>query len=378
MKMTNKNIMLLTLIVCLLFTLVGCGAKETIKVGFSAQLTGKQAELGVQERNAVQMAVDEINSTGGINNRQIELIIKDDLGTSEGAALADKALINSKVVCIIGHATSAQTMAALPITEESKTVLFSPTTSTQLLTGKDDYFIRIVPTVKDRAAGFSKYIFNKLGIKTIAVMYDTDNNAYSKSFWDCFSDSYKAVGGKVVGEKAFSSTGKNDFDEIIKNFRNSNAAGIMLVTSDNDAAFIVQKIRLQQWNVPIFSSAWAQTDTLIKNGGKAVDGMLIEQTFPLDSQSSNYLEFKKKFINRYAKEPTFAAAYAYETMQVIGSALLKTNGQAAGLKTAIINIKDFQGLVDKFSFDKYGDVVSPFYLGKIENGKFVDIESFLP
>jgi branched-chain amino acid transport system substrate-binding protein len=49
-------------------------------VGFVVQLTGVQAELGAQQRNGVQLATEEINAAGGIAGRQIQLIIKDDLG----------------------------------------------------------------------------------------------------------------------------------------------------------------------------------------------------------------------------------------------------------------------------------------------------------
>ena len=73
------------MIVISAFGLSGCREKGSIPVGFVAQLTGVQAELGVQERNGVQLAVEEINTAGGVAGQPIDLVVRDDLGTPEGA-----------------------------------------------------------------------------------------------------------------------------------------------------------------------------------------------------------------------------------------------------------------------------------------------------
>lgn len=133
------------------FFLVNCTGKEPVRMGFVAQLTGIQAELGVQERNGVQMVVEEINAAGGVAGRPIELIVQDDLGTPEGAQAADHELIKAGVVAIIGHATSGQTVAGLAVTNPAHVVMLSPTASTPELSGQDDYFFRIAQTLAPRA-----------------------------------------------------------------------------------------------------------------------------------------------------------------------------------------------------------------------------------
>ena len=62
--------------------------------------------MGIQERNGVQLAAESINASGGVAERTIELIIRDNMGTPEGAQTADRELINAGVVAIIDHATS--------------------------------------------------------------------------------------------------------------------------------------------------------------------------------------------------------------------------------------------------------------------------------
>lgn len=114
------------------FCFVGCGGNETARIGFVAQLTGAQAELGVQERNGVRLAVEEITATGSIGGRPVELVVPDDLGMAEGAREADGELIEVGAVAVMGHAASGQAMAGLPVTNPARVVMLSPTVFTKV------------------------------------------------------------------------------------------------------------------------------------------------------------------------------------------------------------------------------------------------------
>lgn len=355
-----------------------CTNREPIAVGFTAELTGKQAELGVQERNGVQMAIEKINGAGGVDGRPISLIVLDDLGTPEGARAADRELVEKKVAAIIGHATSGQTMAGLAITNPARVVMLSPTTSTAELSGKDDYFIRVIQTLSERAQGLAQQTWRQRGVRRLAVIYDTHNAAYVQSFRKTFLDRYRSLGGTFTAETGFSSTARTEFDPLLAKLRESKADGLLIIASDNDTAIIAQRARLIGWNAPLFTTAWAQTETLIKNGGEAVEGMDLEQTYALNSQAPAFLDFKTRYQQRFGRAPSFAASLGYEAALVLACALKKSGGEAAGLRQALLDTRDFQGLVDTFSIDKYGDVVRPFYLGTIRGGAFVDYERFLP
>lgn len=355
----------------------GCAAPKPIDIGFSAQLTGRQAELGVQERNGVMLAVDEINAAGGINGRKINLIVKDDLGTPEGAVAADTELAQQKVVCIVGHATSAQTLAGLPVAQEHGIIMMSPTTSTAALSGVDDNFFRIIQSLVERGRGLAEFVYHEKKQEKLAVIYDTVNKAYVDSFWRVFSEKYQSLGGTIVAEAPFSSSESNtDFDSLIKKQSETGAQALLIIAADTDTALIAQRVRIAGWTVPLYSSAWAQTEILIKNGGKAVEGMVLEQSFPLGSQAEKYVAFKERFRSVYGKDPAFAAAFGYETLMVLAEALEATKGEPQGLKEALQGIKNFPGLIDTLSIDSNGDVIRPYYLGEVKNAVFADLENY--
>lgn len=363
------------IVACLL---VACSAREPIRVGFVAQLTGVQAELGVQERNGAELAVEQINAAGGVAGRSIELIVQDDLGTPEGAQAADRRLIEAGIVAIIGHATSGQTIAGLAVTNPAHMVMLSPTASTPELSGLEDYFFRLAYSLVDRARALAQHIYQGREITRLAVIYDTDNIAYSRAYMDAFADAYHALGGELVADAAFSSQAQPDFAPLVAQLHASSPSGLLIIASDIDTALIAQRARLRGGPTPLFTTAWAQTETLITNGGQAVEGLEIEIISPMNNQSPDYLAFKGRYQARFGQAPSFGAVLGYEAAHVVAAALQATGGKAEGLPQALAGLRDFRGLTDTFSFDRYGDVIRPFYLDTIRDGTYVDIAALRP
>jgi branched-chain amino acid transport system substrate-binding protein len=349
-----------------------------VRIGFSAQLTGPGAELGVQERNGVQLAVRDINAAGGICGRPVELLVRDDRGTPDGAQAADRDLITSQVVAIIGHATSGQTLAGLKVTEPAGLVMISPTTSTAALSGRDDTFFRVLQSLVERARGLARHICRDRNLTRLAVIYDSDNAAYAESYRSTFEDAYRGAGGTILTDVNFSSESQPDFAPLLAAIRDKNPDCLLIIATDSDTAMIAQRTRIQGWDLPLFTSAWAQTTTLIARGGPAVEGMELEQSFPMNSQDPEYLSFREKFTAAYGTVPAFGAVYGYESAQVLSAALKKTGCSSRGLKGALLSVTDYPGLSDTISFDQYGDVRRPSYLGAVRNGTFMDIAKIPP
>jgi branched-chain amino acid transport system substrate-binding protein len=351
--------------------LLSCGGKEPIPVGFVAQLTGVQAELGVQERNGVQLAVEEINATGGVAGRKIELIVRDDLGSFEGAQAADRELMAAGVVAIIGHATSAQTIAGLAVTNPARVVMLSPTATTPELSGRDDYFFRVCYSLADRAYALALHMYQGRGFNRISIIHDIDNSAFSKAFLEILAGKYRSLGGTLAAEAGFSSKAQPDFAPLLARLRADNPDGLLIIAADIDTALIAQRTRLMDWPIPLFATSWAQTETLVNNGGRAVEGLVIEIANALNDSGPDYIEFKARYQARLGQAPSFGAVSGYEAAKVLAVALQKTGGMADGLSQALTGIKNFKGINDTFSFDGYGDVIRPCYLGTIREGKYV-------
>ena len=148
----------------------GCGEKEPVLIGFAGGLSGRVADLGISGRNGVIMAVEERNEAGGMKGRTVRLVVRDDEQDPGTALRVDREMIGLGVEAIVGHMTSAMSEAAVPLMNETGTVMVSPTTTTTYLTGLDDFFIRVSATTREYASRMAGHLRTKRGIETVSVV----------------------------------------------------------------------------------------------------------------------------------------------------------------------------------------------------------------
>jgi branched-chain amino acid transport system substrate-binding protein len=362
-----------------LIFLQGCAGRKPVPVGFAGRLTGAQSDLGIQIRNGVQLAVEDVNASGGINGRPIELIIRNDEGTPKGAISADRQLIDAGVVAIIGHVLSTETGAALPTINKARIVIISPSASSPKLTELSPYYFQVNPRLQSRLPDFARYIYQTRGMKTLAITYDTDNPVFTRSYYDLFSSAYRKLGGKVTGVVAFSFKSKPNFNALVKQLRAGKQDGLLIIASSPDTAIISQQTRLIGWNVALFSSFWADLDVVNTLGGRAVQGMALETSFNVQSKSPKLQNFIRRYRAKYGPATSFESAIGgYETLMLLAEVLKKTNGSKEGLRKALLDIKSFEGLIDTFHFDKNHGAVRPSYVRIIRPGGAIIIRTGTP
>ena len=354
--------------------LLGCGEKEPIKLGFIAGTSGKVADLGISGRDAVEMMVEQCNRNGGINGRRIELLIKDDQQDPEIAKKSVQKLIESGVVAIIGPMTSDMSMAITPLLNKAQVLAVSPTTSTQHLSGQDDFFFRVCSTTLDNARRNAAYHIKTKDMQRIVAVYDMTNRFYCENWLKNFKKYFVGNGREVLTAMGFDRQPKQSFTEITHEMLALQPDGILIVANSMDSAMICQQIRKVDANIPITLSDWGATERLLELGGKAVEGVTLVQLFDRNNPEQKYQEFRKAYLDRFKREPGYAGAFACDAVQVVLTALEKQkSGQT--LKASILLIRRFQGLQKDFSFDEFGDVDrANLSIAMVRNRKFVVLE----
>src|SRR3989344_967238 len=143
--MNTKN-SVLTLLMLLL--LAACST-QNVKIGWLGPLTGTASTYGVPELNAARLAVDEINNAGGINGKQVELIVEDGKCEAVGTTTAAKKLIEiDQVKYVLGGHCSTETMALMPISEQNKIFIMAGATGTTSFTNAGKYAFRTFPSAQ--------------------------------------------------------------------------------------------------------------------------------------------------------------------------------------------------------------------------------------
>ncbi|MBF0202411.1 MAG: ABC transporter substrate-binding protein, partial [Desulfamplus sp.] len=305
--------MIAMLFVCSILMISGCEKKlPPIKIGFAACLTGQLADLGIAGRNAVILAVEDINEKGGIDGRVVELIIRDDKNVPETALKVDRDLIDQGVEAIIGHMTSSMSMAVLPLINAKKVVMISPTTTTNKLTGQDDFFFRITSPDRIQSGIMADYAFSTLSLRNISAVYDVSNRDFTLAWLDAFKGIFQDMGGRVVMEKNFHALEEFSYMDMANQLLGVEPDGILIISGALHTAMLCQQIRKMNMDIPIISSGWAGTPELIHHGGVSVEGIALPQVFNHGSDSMDYLNFREKYLARYHMEPNFASVCSYE------------------------------------------------------------------
>jgi branched-chain amino acid transport system substrate-binding protein len=371
----SKRFLLLALCLLGMGYISGCAEKDPLRIGVALELTGREADLGVQTRNGISLAVDAVNQTGGINEQLIELEVKDDQGNPETAQQVDRELIDKGVAAILGHVTSQQSLAGLTVTRPAGVVLFSATATSTELTGKNDLFFRVIGDNAHDSCALAGYILKDFGIQKVAVVYDEDNASYSRTFVDSFESAFTQQGGVITTIVDFSNTEQPDFTPILKQVQASNPQGLVLVASAANTAFLVQKARLLEWDIPIFSSTWAFSETFLQNGGLAIEGVEMVTPYDVSNYSPAMEQFRQKYKDAFGTEPNFGAAQGYEAAMVLVEAIKRSGGDMNNLPDALRSIQGFDGLSGTISIDPYGDVIRSLYLTRVVNGQWVTVKS---
>ncbi|MEF2229535.1 MAG: ABC transporter substrate-binding protein [Pseudodesulfovibrio sp.] len=361
------------LLIALLLAMTACSDSAPIIIGYSGQLTGKISDLGVQARNGVQLAVETINSEGGIDGRMLRIIAKDDGNNPATALQVDKELIAAGAVAVIGHATSSQTLAVLPYFNENNIALISPTATTSLLTGRKDAFSRVTNDNSIQGRELGEYARMALNIKTIITVAETDNGEYSLPLARTFSDIFTENGGQVLSQLTYSSRHSLDWETVIQRVLVQKPQAILLICPAYDAVSLIQQIRSNRLNIQILIGSWAYTSQLLYWGGQDVEGAFVAMDYADDNPNPSFVKFREAYKNRFGNVPSYAAAFGYDAVIALTAGLEKTRGRAEGLVQAMAPSGPLNGVSGTFKLDEFGDVRRNIYIITVLDGRFSTI-----
>lgn len=352
-----------------LVLLGACGDPAPIKIGFIGGLTGRSADLGESSRNAVQLAVQQVNEAGGIDGRQIELLVRDDTNDPAVAGEAVRDLHAAGVEAIIGPNISAIASGMVPVLNELKLVTVSPTVSSLAFADIDDYFFRINWTTRDNARIYARHYYD-LGYRRIAAAIDGNNRVFSESWLREFSYGFEVAGGKIVGFEVFDSTKNDSYAKTALALVDLDAEALLLIANSVDTAQLAQQIRKLDPDVLLIAAEWAASERLIALGGPTIEGLELVQSYNRDDVSERYQAFRKAYRDQFQQDPGYASIAAYDAATVLFKGLAERDA-AGGLKKALLTMGEVQGLQQEIVFNQYGDARRRAFFVVVSDGEFL-------
>jgi branched-chain amino acid transport system substrate-binding protein len=175
------------------------GQAKPYKLGTLQPLSGTAAAGGKTALVGIQMAVDRINKSGGVNGRPIELLVADyESKPDVGRRKAEKLVVEDMIDAHAGGYLSNVCLACMPVYEEHKVVnMITVCLDTTITTSKcSRYTFRPFDFAPAQAVAATPYMVNKMGKKWHIAFADY---AWGQSTKDAFVEGIKKNGGEVVG-----------------------------------------------------------------------------------------------------------------------------------------------------------------------------------
>ncbi len=359
--------------ICLIYlSLIGIGCKKKgdgILIGEFASLTGSTATFGQSMNHGIQLALSEINQSGGLLGKQVELKVEDNQSKPEEAKTAVLKLIKqNQVVALLGEVASSRSLAAAPEAQKSRIPMISPASTNPKVTEVGDYIFRacFVDTFQGESMG--RFAYQDLGLRKIAVLYDVKND-YSVGLAEYFEKTFTALGGEIVEKQSYSE-GDIEFRAQLTTIKGKKPDGIFLPGYYTEVGLVARQARDLEIKVPLMGGdGWDSAKTL-EIGGKAVEGSYYSNHYSAEDPSETVQNFIKKYQEKYHEVPDAMAVLGYDAAHILFDAIKRagsTDGKS--IRDAIATTKDFQGVSGMITMDPQRNASKKIVILKIEGGK---------
>jgi len=309
----------------------------------------------VAGRNGALLALEEINSSGGIKGRPLELLVRDDRDDPDTALAVDEALAAEGVVALVGHMASRAGTKAKDFANQRQLPLLSPTISSTDYSGQDDYFFRIIGSNDLMGRTIAAWARSK-GYQRAASAYELTNSSYTVPFYAGFKDEFEKLGGRVLPPRSFATAATYDYRGLVADLLKEGPDVVFTVASPFDTASICQSLSLASSPLPVLACMWAMTDDLFRFGGRSVDRLTGVMYMDAEGQTPAFLDFRKRYASRFGEEPSFASVYGYDALMVMAEALRASKGlDGPSIKASLLGIGTFKGLQEEIRLDRFGD-----------------------
>ncbi|HEY3875541.1 MAG TPA: ABC transporter substrate-binding protein [Candidatus Kapabacteria bacterium] len=348
----------------------GAPAGDTIPVGEFASLTGGTATFGQSVHNGDVLAVDEINASGGVLGKQLDLMTEDDQSKTEDAVASVQKLVNSDhVVAVLGEVASSRSMAGAPICQQAHVPMITPASTNEDVTKKGDYIFRICFTDPFQGQTMARFAMSSLGKKRAAILTDVKQD-YSVGLDDAFKNTFTFAGGEIVSEQSYSS-GDKDFHAPLTSIKGSNPDVIFVPGYYTEVSLIVRQARELGIDCPILGGDGWDSPELTKGNEQQFNNTYFSDHFSTEDPDTTVQAFIKKYQDRYHAVPDAMAALGYDAARILADAIKRAGStDSAKVKTAIANTKNFPGVTGAITIDEFRNAQKPITIIKIVNGAF--------
>ena len=337
--------------------------QQVIQIGSLIPLTGNDAFWGQNIKNGIELARAEINQSGGVLGKQIEIVYEDSHSDPRTGTEAVNKLISSHgVQAVIGDTISSVILAVAPIMEKNKVVLLGFGESAEI-TKAGDYIFRNWNSASSDAEITGAFASKKS--KKLVVL--SQNDAFGKSAKALFVEQLQKGGAQVVFENEFEK-GQSDFKTLLTRLRGLDYDGIYIASFHQQAILLLKQYKeLGLRSSPVYGvSSWEEGTLIDFVKSNFPNTVYYGYPKPPDPGSKVVQHFRQAYQQRYSKAPEILCDNGYDALMMIAAAITHAGTyDGEKIKQQLYQLKDYEGSSGVMNFDSNGDVHKPFGLKTI-------------
>ncbi|MDQ3698483.1 MAG: ABC transporter substrate-binding protein, partial [Gemmatimonadota bacterium] len=347
----------------LVLVLAGCSRPaDPVRIGAAGPW---DAGYGRMNRNGIELALKEINDSGGIAGRALEVVMKDDRADgATAAAIADEFLGRSDIVAVVGHVNSGTMVAAARIYDRGLPAVATTATSPDL-TGISPWVFRVISS--DSVNGGELALFAaRLGHRRAAILYE--NDSYGRGLTEAFRRNFNTR-GEVISADPITDRGDQDFEPYIATFTRTRPDIVFVATTEAAGIAILREASRQGLDADFLGGdGWTGiiTDTA------AAEGAYVGAPFSAADPRADVQRFVAAFRAKYGVIPDGNAALGYDATKLVAQAIAARGTDRAAVREYLALLSPaapYRGIAGDVYFGGDGDPVSkPFVMTRVRNG----------
>ena len=376
MKILSEMLLILSSFILCFGINPGICQSEPIVIGSVGDFSGTYSTIGEDQKAGIDLAVEEVNSKGGVIGRKLVVMYEDcSAKPALAATKTEKLILQNKADVIIGAISSGSTLAMMKIAEKHKVLMLAPISESVKITTdeKSRYVFRFPAHVFMTNIALAKWMIHNAGPRLYLLSVDYDwgrmsNEAYKKGA--------QKFGGQIVGETYFPLRTK-DFAPYFGKIKSAHPDGLLITSAGNDAISVLSQLNQYglMGSIAVGGAGSMVAESNLGALGNNAEGFVTVDYYTPNLDTPQNQRFRELYKGECGRDPSKFSVMCYETILWLAQTIEKAG--EVGTESLINDFENsyFQGPQGSKRMDPTSHQARlPVYLIMIKDGKKTLVE----